>query len=253
MELLKIENLHVSIEDKAILKGVNLTINEGENHALLGPNGNGKSTLLKVLMGHPAYTVTKGKITFKGKDLMDMEIDERSKAGIFLAQQHPSEVPGIKNSEFLKVALDAHSEKPNSVIDFRKKLEASSKDLKINPDQNERYLNVGFSGGEKKKNEILQLKLLNPNLALVDEIDSGLDVDALQVVAKVLQEQLKSGMALLTVSHYERLYSLIKPTHAHIIIDGKIVKSGGYEVIEKIDTDGFEWVKPGASLDMGGL
>lgn len=252
MKLLEIKDLHVSVGDKKILNGINLTINKGENHALLGPNGNGKSTLLKILMGHPAYEVTKGSITFNGEDVLEMEIDERSKAGLFLAQQHPSEVPGIKNSEFLKVAGDAHSEKPVSVIDFRKKLAEESKKLTINPDQNERYLNVDFSGGEKKKNEILQLKLLAPKLALVDEIDSGLDVDALQVVAKALQEELKRGMSLLTVSHYERLYSLIKPTHAHVIINGKIVHSGGYEVIQKIDADGFDWVKP-ADLDLGGL
>lgn len=253
MEILKIEDLHAEADGNKILNGVNLVIKKGENHALLGPNGNGKSTLLKVLMGHPSYTVTKGKIMFMGKDISEMEIDERSKAGLFLAQQHPSEVPGIKNSEFLKVALDAHSEKPNSVIDFRKKLEAESKTLSIHKDQNERYLNVDFSGGEKKKNEILQLKLLSPKLALVDEIDSGLDVDALQVVAKALKEQLDGGMSLLTVSHYERLYSLIKPTHAHVILNGKIAKSGDYSLINKIDKEGYDWIKGGASLDLGGL
>ncbi len=249
MNILEIKELHASVEDKEILKGVTVTFKTGEFHALIGPNGNGKSTLLAVIMGNPKYEVTSGDILFNGKSILDLEVHERAKLGIFLAMQYPQEVPGVKNSEFLKSAVNATRKEKIGTLDFFKELTVATSELEMASDLPKRYLNQGFSGGEKKKNEILQMKLLKPCFALLDEIDSGLDVDALNIVAKEVNSAKNDGFGAIIVSHYERLYSMIKPTHAHIIIDGKIVKSGGYELVEKIDTNGYEWIKEELGLN----
>lgn len=243
MSILKIENLHVAIDDKEILKGIDLEIKENEIHALMGPNGNGKSTLLQTIMGHPKYIVTQGSISFDGKDVLKMSVDERSKAGLFLAMQYPLEIPGVTNSDFLRAALNARSEKPVSLFKFIKEMEKNIAELQMKPDLAHRFLNEGFSGGEKKRNEIVQMRMLKPSLALLDEIDSGLDVDALKIVANAirnLQEETKMG--LIVVSHYERFYDSIKPTHAHVLIDGKVVMNGGQELVAKIDNEGYDWL-----------
>jgi len=243
MSCLKITNLHVSIDDKEILKGVNLEINSNEIHALMGPNGNGKSTLLQAIMGHPRYIITEGSVTFDGKDLLEMEVDERSKVGLFLGMQYPQEIVGITNSDFMKAAINARRESPVSLYEFIKSMDGAISKLGMKSEIAHRYLNEGFSGGEKKRNEIVQMSLLNPKIAMLDEIDSGLDVDALKVVADNINEMFNdSELGLLVVSHYERFYQLLVPTHAHILIDGKIVLSGDTELVRKIDTEGYDWI-----------
>lgn len=243
MSKLIIKDLFVNVEDKEILKGINLTINENEIHALMGPNGNGKSTLLAAIMGNPKYTVTKGSIYLDDQDVLSMSVDERSRAGLFLGMQYPQEISGVNNSDFLRAAMNARLEKPMPLFKFIKEMEASIKELKMKPDLAHRYLNEGFSGGEKKRNEIVQMKMLKPSLAMLDEIDSGLDVDALKIVADaVLKLQKDTGLSLLVVSHYERFYDLLKPTHAHILIDGKIIEEGGYDLVSRVDNEGYEWV-----------
>ncbi len=244
MSTLEIKNLHVSIGNKEILKGITLTFKTGETHAIMGPNGNGKSTLLATIMGNPKYTVTQGEILLDGKDLLAMRVDERSKAGIFLAMQYPQEISGVTTSDFLKAAMNARREKPISLFSFIKTLENAIAKLNMNEDLAHRYLNEGFSGGEKKRNEILQMQLLQPRFALLDEIDSGLDIDALHdVAASVNEMREQSEFGCVMISHYERLFSLIPPTHVHILVDGHIVLSGGVEVAQKIDQEGYEWVK----------
>lgn len=243
METLEIRNLHVYVEEKEILKGVDLKVNKGETLALLGPNGHGKSTLLAVIMGNPKYKVTEGEILLDGVNLLDLTIDARSKAGVFLAMQYPSEVPGVVNADFLKAAINAHREKPVKLFEFYRELESASKKMNISMDMAQRYLNEGFSGGEKKRNEILQMLLLKPSIAMLDEIDSGLDVDALVTVSKAINEMQNSERAFLVVSHYARLYGLINPTRAAVMINGKIALDGGPELIERIDKDGYEWIQ----------
>ena len=243
MAQLKINDLFVSIEGKEILKGINLEINANEIHALMGPNGNGKSTLLAAIMGHPNYTITKGSITFDGKDVLSMEVDERSRAGLFLGMQNPQEISGVTNSDFLRAAVNAHSEKPVSLFSFIKEMEAAVQTMEMKSDLAHRFINEGFSGGEKKRNEIVQLCLLKPKLAMLDEIDSGLDVDALKLVADAISKlRNEQELGLLVISHYGRFYDLIQPSHAHVMMDGRIVISGGKELIEKIDTQGYEWL-----------
>ena len=243
MSTLKIENLHVSVGEKEILKGINLTINTGETHAIMGPNGNGKSTLLSAIMGHPKYTITKGNIYLDDQDVIQMSVDQRSKAGIFLGMQYPQEIPGVVTSDFLRAALNAHQEKPVSLFKFIKELDKNIADLKMDENLAHRYLNEGFSGGEKKRNEILQMKLLKPKFALLDEIDSGLDVDALKIVSEAINDMKSESFGCVMVSHYERLFELVPPTHVHILVDGKIVLSGGQELIDRIDKEGYRWVK----------
>ena len=243
MSTLKIENLHVSIDDREILKGIDLTINTGEIHALMGPNGNGKSTLLSAIMGNPKYQVPKGSIYLDGQNVLEMTVDERSKAGIFLGMQYPQEIPGVVTSDFLRAALNAHQEKPVSLFKFIKELDKNIADLKMDENLAHRYLNEGFSGGEKKRNEILQMKLLKPKFALLDEIDSGLDVDALKIVSEAINDMKSESFGCVMVSHYERLFELVPPTHVHILVDGKIVLSGGQELIDRIDKEGYRWVK----------
>lgn len=244
MAELVIHDLHVSVEDKEILKGLDLTIQEGQRHALMGPNGNGKSTLLAAIMGNPKYTVTQGSITLDGQDVLAMSVDQRSKAGIFLGMQYPAEISGVTNSDFLRSAINARQEKPISLFKFIKQMESAISNLEMKSDLAHRFVNDGFSGGEKKRNEIVQMLMLKPRFAMLDEIDSGLDVDALRIVSDaVLKAQEESNMGLLIVSHYARFYEYLKPTHAHILVDGRIVVSGGPELIERVDTQGYEWIE----------
>ena len=244
MATLQIINLHAKVEDKEILKGVNLTIKENETLALLGPNGHGKSTLLSVIMGHPKYEVTEGQILLDGQDVLSMSVDERSRAGLFLAMQYPSEVPGVINSDFLKAAMNARREKPLSLFQFYKALDKASSEVKFSMDMVNRSLNEGFSGGEKKRNEIFQMMLLNPAISMLDEVDSGLDVDAIFIVSDAINKIKKeTNMGFLVVSHYARLYDLIHPTRAAVMINGQIVVEGGPEIIKKIDTTGYEWIR----------
>lgn len=244
MAELVIHDLHVSVEDKEILKGLDLTIQEGQRHALMGPNGNGKSTLLAAIMGNPKYMVTQGSITLDGQDVLAMSVDQRSKAGLFLGMQYPAEISGVTNSDFLRSAINARQEKPISLFKFIKQMESAISNLEMKSDLAHRFVNDGFSGGEKKRNEIVQMLMLKPRFAMLDEIDSGLDVDALRIVSDaVLKAQEESNMGLLIVSHYARFYEYLKPTHAHILVDGRIVVSGGPELIERVDTQGYEWIE----------
>lgn len=244
MSELVIKDLHVSVEDKEILKGLDLTIKSKERHALMGPNGNGKSTLLAAIMGNPKYTVTKGSIELDGQDVLNMEVDERSKAGLFLGMQYPSVVSGVTNSDFLRSAINARQEKPISLFKFIKEMDKAIEQLQMKPDLAHRFLNDGFSGGEKKRNEIVQMKMLKPSIAMLDEIDSGLDVDALKIVADAVNDMKEhQDLGLVVVSHYARFLDLLKPTHAHVLVDGKIVVSGGNELVEKIDQQGYDWIE----------
>lgn len=250
MSTLEIKNLHVSVKGTPILRGVNLKINSGESVALLGPNGHGKSTLLAAIMGNPTFTVTEGSIIYDGQDLLKMTVDERSRLGIFQAMQYPSEIPGLNSADFYKAAMNAHSDKSLNLFEYISKLEKAYKAMGIPFEMSERNLNEGFSGGEKKRNEILQMKLLNPKLAMLDEIDSGLDVDAMQIVAREIREQEEKGTTFLIISHYARLYEMIHPTRAVVLINGKIVVDAGPEVVEKIDTEGYEWIKKDLGIEI---
>lgn len=241
--LLQIRDLHVSVGNKEILKGINLEVRDGEIHAIMGPNGNGKSTLLQSIMGHPDYEVTKGEILFNGEDVLAMEVDERSRAGIFLGMQYPAEIPGVTNSDFLRAAVNAREQEATNLFRFARELENNIQQLKMKKDLAHRFVNDGFSGGEKKRNEILQLMMLKPKLAMLDEIDSGLDVDAIKVVSDALNDlRQKLDIGLLCVSHYERFFMMLKPSHAHVIYDGRIVCEGDYELVEKVDQEGYDWL-----------
>ncbi|WP_088032657.1 Fe-S cluster assembly ATPase SufC [Evansella clarkii] len=242
---LKVEDLHVSIEDKEILKGFGIEVKGGEIHAIMGPNGTGKSTLASALMGHPKYEVTKGNATFNGEDLFEMEVDERARAGLFLAMQYPSEVAGVTNSDFIRTAMNAHREEGDeiSLMKFIRKLDAKMGTLDMEESFSHRYLNEGFSGGEKKRNEILQLLMLEPKIAILDEIDSGLDIDALKVVAQGINEMRNEDFGCLIITHYQRLLNYIKPDFVHVMMQGRIVKSGGPELAERLEAEGYEWIK----------
>ena len=242
MAKLQIIDLYAKVEDKEILKGVNLEINTGEVHAIMGPNGTGKSTLSSVIMGHPKYQVTGGDILFDGKSILDMPVDERARLGLFLAYQYPTEIPGVTNSDFVYQAMKANGS-TESVYKFALKYDKAIKELKMSKDFATRYLNEGFSGGEKKRNEILQLMLLNPKIAMLDEIDSGLDVDAIQTVADVIKKLEEQGKGFLVISHYARLFDLIKPTRAIVMVNGKIVLDGDPSLIKRIDQTGYEFIK----------
>lgn len=242
MPKLEIINLHVSIDGKEILKGINLTINDNENVALLGQNGNGKSTLLHAIMGNPLYVITEGKILFNGIDITHLEVDERSKMGIFFGMQYPSEVPGVNNVDFLKASINARSEKHVSLIKLYKILDNAYKEIKMPFDLSTRNLNEGFSGGEKKKNEILQMMLLEPSLVMLDEIDSGLDVDAIQVISEIIKKE-QENKSFLIISHYARLYNLIKVDRVVIIANGVVVLQGDKSLIQKVDTEGYAFLE----------
>lgn len=260
MKSLIIKNLHVEVEGKEILKGIDLTVNEHEVHALMGPNGNGKSTLLAAVMGNPKYKVTEGSIVYDGKDLLAMPVNERSIAGIFLAMQYPQEIPGVTNSDFLRAAMNARSENPVPLFRFIREMEKTIKDLQMKEDLAHRFLNEGFSGGEKKRNEIVQMEMLKPSLSMLDEIDSGLDVDALHIVADALNRMHEeNGMAMIVVSHYERFYQLIKPTYTHVLVNGRIVLEGDASLADRIDKEGYDWiyrdynVQPAAEAEEGSM
>ncbi len=245
MSILIIKDLHAEVDGKEILKGVNLEIKGGETHAIMGPNGTGKSTLASVVMGHPKFTVTKGSVTLDGKNVLDMEVDERARAGLFLGMQSPAEVPGVTNSDFIKTAMNARLEegKNVSLFKFIVEYDKAVAELKMNDDLPHRYLNEGFSGGEKKRNEILQMKMLKPTIAILDEIDSGLDVDALKIVGENVTNMKSDNLGLLLITHYKRLLEYIKADYVHVMMVGRIVKSGGVELIKKIDTEGYDWIK----------
>ncbi|EOC4725072.1 Fe-S cluster assembly ATPase SufC [Staphylococcus aureus] len=242
---LEIKDLHVSIEDKEILKGVNLTINTDEIHAIMGPNGTGKSTLSSAIMGHPSYEVTKGEVLLDGVNILELEVDERAKAGLFLAMQYPSEITGVTNADFMRSAINAKREEGQEInlMQFIKKLDKNMDFLDIDKDMAQRYLNEGFSGGEKKRNEILQLMMLEPKFAILDEIDSGLDIDALKVVSKGINQMRGENFGALMITHYQRLLNYITPDKIHVMYAGKVVKSGGPELAKRLEEEGYEWVK----------
>lgn len=242
---LEIKDLHVEVEGNEILKGIDLTINGGEFHAVMGPNGTGKSTLAQVIMGHPAYDVTKGSILLDGEDVLEMEVDERARAGLFLAMQYPSEISGVTTSEFLRSSINARREEGDeiSLMNFIKEMDSALDELNIDQNMAQRYLNEGFSGGEKKRNEILQMMMLKPSIAILDEVDSGLDIDALQVVAKAVNNQRSEELGCLIITHYQRLLNYIEPDFVHVIMQGKIMKSGGPELAERLEAEGYEWIK----------
>lgn len=242
---LGIKDLHVSIEDKEILKGVNLTINTDEIHAIMGPNGTGKSTLSSAIMGHPSYEVTKGEVLLDGVNILELEVDERAKAGLFLAMQYPSEITGVTNADFMRSAINAKREEGQEInlMQFIKKLDKNMDFLDIDKDMAQRYLNEGFSGGEKKRNEILQLMMLEPKFAILDEIDSGLDIDALKVVSKGINQMRGENFGALMITHYQRLLNYITPDKVHVMYAGKVVKSGGPELAKRLEEEGYEWVK----------
>ncbi|HID1537122.1 TPA: Fe-S cluster assembly ATPase SufC [Staphylococcus aureus] len=242
---LEIKDLHVSIEDKEILKGVNLTINTDEIHAIMGPNGTGKSTLSSAIMGHPSYEVTKGEVLLDGVNILELEVDERAKAELFLAMQYPSEITGVTNADFMRLAINAKREEGQEInlMQFIKKLDKNMDFLDIDKDMAQRYLNEGFSGGEKKRNEILQLMMLEPKFAILDEIDSGLDIDALKVVSKGINQMRGENFGALMITHYQRLLNYITPDKVHVMYAGKVVKSGGPELAKRLEEEGYEWVK----------
>jgi Fe-S cluster assembly ATP-binding protein len=242
---LTIKDLHVSIEDKEILKGVNLEIKGGEIHAIMGPNGTGKSTLSSAIMGHPKYEVTSGSITLDGKDVLEMEVDERARAGLFLAMQYPSEISGVTNADFLRSAINSRREEGDeiSLMKFIRKMDEKMAFLEMNEDMAQRYLNEGFSGGEKKRNEILQLTMLEPKIAILDEIDSGLDIDALKVVSKGINAMRGEDFGCLIITHYQRLLNYITPDYVHVMMQGRVVKSGGPELAQRLEAEGYDWIK----------
>ena len=242
---LEIKDLHVSIEDKEILKGVNLTVNTGEIHAIMGPNGTGKSTLSSAIMGHPSYEVTQGEVLLDGVNILELDVDERAKAGLFLAMQYPSEITGVTNADFMRSAINAKREEGQEInlMQFIKKLDKQMDFLDIDKDMAQRYLNEGFSGGEKKRNEILQLMMLEPKFAILDEIDSGLDIDALKVVSKGINQMRGEEFGALMITHYQRLLNYITPDKVHVMYGGKVVKSGGPELAKRLEEEGYEWVK----------
>jgi len=240
-----IEGLKAAIEGKEILKGINLNIKGGEIHAIMGPNGTGKSTLASALMGHPKYEVTEGTAKLDGEDLLEMGVDERALAGLFLAMQYPSEISGVTNSDFLRSALNARLGEGNeiSLIKFIRKMEGKMKELEMNAEFAHRYLNEGFSGGEKKRNEILQMMLLDPKIVILDEIDSGLDIDALRIVSNGVNAMRSEDRGFLIITHYQRLLNYITPDYVHVMMQGRIVKSGGPELAERLENEGYDWVK----------
>ena len=251
MSVLEIKDLHVAIDDKEILKGVNLEMKTGEIHAIMGPNGTGKSTLSAAIMGNPNYEVTKGEILFDGKNILDLEVDERARLGLFLAMQYPSEITGISNAEFMRAAINARREEDEkiSVMQFLKKLDKKMELLNMPEEMAERYLNEGFSGGEKKRNEILQLLMIEPTFAILDEIDSGLDIDALKVVAKGINEMRGEEFGALIITHYQRLLNYIVPDVVHIMMDGRVVLTGDAELAKRLEAEGYAGISAELGID----
>ena len=238
--MLKIENLHASVDSTPILNGVNLEINPGEVHAIMGPNGSGKSTLANVLMGNPVYEVTDGKIIFDNEDITEEPVDNRAKKGMFLAFQYPESIPGVTIVNMLKTALTNIEETEYTTVELRLKVAEAMKNLGLSPDFADRYLNEGFSGGERKRNEILQLAVLDPMLAILDETDSGLDVDGLRIVGEGITNLKNEDRGYLVVTHYQRLLEYVKPDYVHVFVDGNIVETGGRELSDKLEKEGYE-------------
>jgi Fe-S cluster assembly ATP-binding protein len=241
--LLEFKDIHVEVEGKEVVKGVSLTVHPGEIHAIMGKNGSGKSSLSNALAGHPAYRITSGLATLDGQNLAEMQADERSRAGLFLAFQYPVAIPGVSVANFLRTALQAHRGKDADMTDFRKLLKTEMKALGVDEIFATRYLNDGFSGGEKKRIEILQMSILRPKMAILDETDSGLDIDALKTVAEGINRFHNDQRGILLVTHYQRLLNYIKPDYVHVMMDGRLVKSGGPELALKLEDLGYEWVE----------
>jgi Fe-S cluster assembly ATP-binding protein len=245
--MLRITDLFAKVEEKDILKGLSLTIKTGEVHAIMGPNGSGKSTLGNVLSGRDGYEVTGGTVEFKGKDLFELEIEERAREGLFLAFQYPVEIPGVSNMEFLKASVDAkrkhHGQSELSAVEFMKLARETSKRVSLDPAFLKRGVNEGFSGGEKKRNEIMQMMLLEPSLCILDETDSGLDIDALQVVANGVNEMRSADRSFIVVTHYQRLLDYIVPDYVHVLANGRIVKTGGKELALELEAKGYAWLE----------
>ncbi len=244
--MLEIKNLHASADGNEILKGIDLTVNAGEVHAVMGPNGSGKSTLAQVLAGHEAYEVTEGSVTYQGQDLLEMEPDERALAGVFLAFQYPVEIPGVTNAYFLRAAYNAKRKAQGldeiDPLDFMDLVEQKLEVVRWKPEILSREVNAGFSGGEKKRNEILQMAVLEPTLAILDETDSGLDIDALKIVAEGVNKLKRPDNATIVVTHYQRLLNYIIPDYVHVLVGGRIVKSGGKELAHELEAQGYDWV-----------
>lgn len=258
MTTLAIKDLHVNVIDqdteteKEILKGVNLTINSGETHAIMGPNGTGKSTMSETIMGNPNYRITQGDITIDGKSILDLTVDERARAGLFLAMQYPAEIKGITNAEFIRAAMNARrpEDNPVSITAFLNELDENLSILNMTEEMSERYLNEGFSGGEKKRNEILQMMMIKPKFAILDEIDSGLDIDALQVVARGVNSMDQNQLGTLMITHYQRILNYIKPDFIHVMMGGKIVQTGGFELAVELETNGYAALRDRLGLDI---
>ena len=252
--MLNIRNLQAKIEDKQILKGINLEVNPGEVHAIMGPNGSGKSTLASVLAGREDYEVTGGTIDFLGNDLLDMDADERAREGIFLAFQYPVEIPGVSTTNFMKTAINQvrehHGEKPLDAVSFLKLMKEKMKLVEIDQSLLSRSLNEGFSGGEKKRNEIFQMAMLEPKLAILDETDSGLDIDALKIVANGVNTLRSEENATIVVTHYQRLLDYIVPDYVHVLYNGRIVKSGTKELALELEAKGYDWIKEAANINV---
>lgn len=244
--LIEIKNLHANVENKPILKGLNLTVRPGEIHAIMGPNGAGKSTLAKILAGHPAYEITEGEVLYKNQNIQEWEPEERAHAGIFMSFQYPIEIPGVSNVQFLHASynstLKAQGKPEVPLQDFEKSLDETMKRMEIKSEFKERSLNEGFSGGEKKRNEILQMAVLKPALAILDETDSGLDIDAMRIVARGVNQLMNPEMGLLLITHYQRLLDYIKPHYVHVMLEGKIVQSGGPELALELEEKGYDWL-----------
>ncbi len=245
--LLEIKDLHAGIEGREILKGLSLNVNKGEIHAIMGPNGSGKSTLAKVLAGHPSYEILSGEVIYEGKNLLELEPDERARAGVFLAFQYPVEVPGVSNSQFLRLAYNEKmkhlGEEELDPLEFNDLLKERAKIVEMDSSFFKRSVNEGFSGGEKKRNEILQMAVLQPKLAVLDETDSGLDIDALRIVAEGVNKLRNADKAIILVTHYQRLLNYIEPDFVHVLAGGKIVKQGGKELALELEEKGYDWVK----------
>lgn len=258
MAVLEIKDLHVEVKDKEentqkkILKGINLTLKTGEIHAIMGPNGTGKSTLSETIMGNPKYHVTQGKILLNGEDVLQMTIDERARKGLFLAMQYPAEVPGVTNAEFLRAAINARRPKDNPIpaMDFLAELDKNMDLLDMNEAMTERYLNEGFSGGEKKRNEILQMLMIKPSFGILDEIDSGLDIDALRVVSRGVNAMRGKDFGALMITHYQRLLDYIIPDVVHVMMDGRVVKDGGPDLAKQLEKEGYAGLRDELGLDI---
>jgi len=251
--VLEIRNLHATVEGKEILRGIDLTVNRGEVHAIMGPNGSGKSTLAKVLAGHPAYEVTGGEVLFDGKNLLEFAPDERAREGVFLAFQYPVEIPGVSNAQFLRLAYNEKrkhlGEEELDPLEFKDLLAERAKVVEMDAGLMSRSVNEGFSGGEKKRNEILQMAVLEPKLSVLDETDSGLDIDALRIVSEGVNKLRSSENAIVLVTHYQRLLNYIVPDHVHVLFKGRIVRSGGKELALELEEKGYDWIKDEVAAD----